>query len=71
MLIVGQLYNEKMVNSDYVKCPCCNKGRLCDKPVGIKVSTDKKKTSLDNTDGFIILKCHKCGKKSILQFSIK
>ena len=68
MLIVQQLHNEETVISDYIKCPCCTKGRLCDKPVGLKVSTKELQPSSNNSDAFVILKCHKCGRKSTVQF---
>ncbi len=68
MLLVKQLRNEEVITSDYVRCPCCTKGRLCDKPVGLKVSTEEMKPRLDNTEVFVILKCHKCGRKSTVQF---
>jgi len=68
MLLVKQLKNEEVITSDYVRCPCCTKGRLCDKPVGLKVSTEEMKPRLDNTGVFVILKCHKCGRKSTVQF---
>lgn len=71
MLLVNELYNEKTITSDYVRCPYCNKGRLCDKPVDLKVLSKKTESTLDKTEVFVILKCHKCGRKSTVQFLSK
>ena len=69
MLLIEQIYNPNDIASDYVKCPTCKHGRLCDKTVGEKVTaiailgdTPKKGIHL------IILKCPKCGQKFLLGF---
>ena len=37
MLLIEQIYETNGLKSDYVKCPVCKQGRLCDKPMGDKV----------------------------------
>ena len=37
MLLIEQIYETNDLKSDYVKCPVCKQGRLCDKPMGDKV----------------------------------
>ena len=34
MLIIEQIYESSDIKSDFVRCPSCKKGRLCDKPAG-------------------------------------
>lgn len=69
MLKVLQLHNKNDIKVKQVCCPCCRTGRLCDIPVELKVSTSKltinKIVSLEPS---VILKCHKCGQKSVVQF---
>ncbi len=36
MLLIEQVYGQGNIKCDYVKCPACKQGRLCDKPVGEK-----------------------------------
>ena len=36
MLLIEQIYEPNNIRSDYVRCPACKRGRLCDKPVGEK-----------------------------------
>lgn len=38
MLLIQQLYKPQRLKSDYVLCPACKRGRLCDKPQGEKIA---------------------------------
>lgn len=50
------------VNSEFVKCPSCGRGRLCDKIQGVKIiSCDLTMSNLNCSR--IIVKCPKCSKK--------
>lgn len=45
------------ITYDYVRCPSCGKGRLCDKPRGTKVAVLRiEGTALDH----VVVKCPKC-----------
>ena len=67
MLLIQQV-SEKINSCDYVRCPSCKSGRLCDKTLGVQIRavpiTD---SSLNKDDPGIILKCPKCGKKFEIQ----
>lgn len=70
MLIIQQVSEKSTVISDYVRCPSCKTGRLCDKPAGTRIrAVPLDDTLIDGTG--IILKCPKCAKKFTLQFHIK
>lgn len=70
MLLIEQVCEKSNIKRDFVKCPSCKRGRLCDKPVGAKVSTNIANFEHDNvTDPQIIIKCPKCGKKFIIHLS--
>lgn len=67
MLAVEQMQEHYSIPSDYVRCPACKKGRLCDKPLGEKVKVTPIKSDRMNWSGNrIILKCPKCAKKSAI-----
>lgn len=70
MLAVEQVHEYRETRSDSVICPACNKGRLCDKPVGekVKVVVIKADSAIISSNQ-IILKCPKCGKKSAVYIS--
>ena len=38
MLFIEQVYEKSNIKSDYVRCPSCKRGRLCDKPIGEKAT---------------------------------
>jgi hypothetical protein len=67
MIWIKQLYVDDDIQSDYVKCPSCKKGRLCDKAVGEKATT----ICVDNpkNNASIILKCPKCGSKFLVSIT--
>lgn len=70
MLLIEQVCEKSNIKSDFVKCPSCKRGRLCDKPVGAKVSTNIANFDHNNvTDPQIIIKCPKCGQKFIIHLS--
>lgn len=70
VLLIEQIYEPDNIRCDYVKCPACKRGRLCDKPVGEKAmaiaiqgDTPPKRSSR------IILKCPKCSQKFVISFT--
>jgi uncharacterized protein with PIN domain len=70
MIIIEQVYEDTDIKSDFVRCPSCKRGRLCDKPIGdiatmIALKTDQK----ERTSSRIILKCPKCSQKFLIHFS--
>ena len=70
MLLIEQIYEPNNLRSDYVKCPACKRGRLCDKPVGekamaIAIQGDTAKTR----NSRIILKCPRCSQKFVISFT--
>lgn len=70
MLIIEQIYEPKNVRSDFVKCPACKRGRLCDKPVGDQVMAIAISESPSSGKGNrIILKCPSCARKFIITIS--
>lgn len=72
MLLIQQVCEKNNIESDYVKCPSCKRGRLCDKAVGVKISaTAIESDHNDWTSARLILKCPKCGNKFIIHISSK
>ena len=70
MLFIEQIYENANLKSDYIKCPSCKHGRLCDKPVGDRATMIALKTEGNiQTSGKIILKCPKCSQKFLIHFS--
>ena len=70
MLLIEQIYDPNNIRSDYVRCPACKRGRLCDKPVGekamaIAIQGDTAKTR----NSRIILKCPRCSQKFVISFT--
>lgn len=69
MLLLQPVSENSAFKSEYVKCPSCKRGRLCDKPSKENVTS---KMVLSNqqcgTSSCIILKCPKCGQKFFLYF---
>ena len=65
------LISEKTIKSDFVRCPSCKTGRLCDKPQGIKIRAVPIEDTSVNGENKIILKCPKCGRKFIIKLNNK
>ena len=70
MIFIQQVYEDVDIKSEYVRCPFCKRGRLCDKPKGdiatvIALKTDHQ----EKTGSKIILKCPKCSQKFLIHFS--
>lgn len=70
MLMIEQIYEPANLKSDFVKCPACKRGRLCDKPIEERVMaiaiTGTPKSDRRNR---IILKCPSCTQKFIITFT--
>lgn len=67
MLIIEQIYESSDIKSDFVRCPSCKKGRLCDKPAGERATVIALKPDhVGKTSSKIILKCPKCGQKFMI-----
>lgn len=67
MLIIEQIYESSDIKSDFVRCPSCKKGRLCDKPAGERATVIALKPDhIGRTSSKIILKCPKCGQKFMI-----
>lgn len=70
MLFIEQVYEKSNIKSDYVRCPSCKRGRLCDKPIGEKATVIALKSGhSERTSSRIILKCPKCSQKFIIHLS--
>ncbi len=70
MLLIEQVSEKNEIKSDYVKCPTCKRGRLCDKAIGDKVSVTAIDTDHSNwTSTKIILKCPKCSNRFYLHIT--
>lgn len=70
MLIVEEISEKNNILSDYVRCPFCKRGRLCDKPTHIKVKTDAGRLIRDSSEtSSVIVKCPNCGQKFNIHMS--
>ncbi|MCH5273425.1 MAG: hypothetical protein J1E35_07105 [Lachnospiraceae bacterium] len=69
MLVIEQFHENPDTQSDYVRCPACKKGRLCDKPAGDKAAVAIKVTVPVKKNSRIILKCPKCSQKFLIYLS--
>lgn len=57
MIRICKLEKGADITYDYVRCPSCGKGRLCDKPRGTKVAVLRiEGMVLDH----VVIKCPKC-----------
>ena len=72
MLLIEQIYETNGLKSDYVKCPVCKQGRLCDKPMGDKVMVIAVSEGTGHQTGNrIILKCSKCAQRFFITIPIE
>lgn len=63
MIQISKIEDDNSMKYDYVKCPQCGKGRLCDKPRNAKVSILQIHGSgLDQ----VIVKCPKCSSRYLI-----
>lgn len=70
MLIVEQINDKSAMLSNYVRCPLCKRGRLCDKPTHIKVKTIVGRFIRDCKESVsVIVKCPSCGQKFNIHLS--
>lgn len=70
MLLIEQIYEPENFKFDYVRCPVCKRGRLCDKPVGEKaMAIAIRGDSPQKRSSRIILKCPKCSRKFVISFT--
>lgn len=63
MIHISKIEKEQYEEYDYIRCPKCGKGRLCDKPRGAKVS-------LLHIDGkgldHVVVKCPCCSSRYLI-----
>ncbi len=70
MLQTQPLHKSDNIQYDYLKCPACKKGRLCDKPAGEKVKTRSTPDGISLDQGnWLILKCPNCSQKFAVSFT--
>lgn len=63
MIKISKIDDEDYIQYDFVICPCCGKGRLCDKPKGARVNIlHIDKNGLDH----VVVKCPKCGSRYLI-----
>ena len=63
MLLMQIISEEEKTKMDFLRCPVCKKGRLCDKPPAEKVSVIKGNSLRCENTSNVIIKCPKCGHK--------
>lgn len=68
MLLIRQLYYPQRLKSEYVICPACKHGRLCDKPQGEKMAALSLSGNTEAPGSFhgLILKCPRCAQRFII-----
>ena len=70
MIIINQLPKEIPVECEYVKCPICKKGRLCDRAKTTNhIRVISSCTVIDPLMSGIILKCPACAQKFSINIS--
>ena len=70
MILIEKVYEDVDIRSEYVRCPSCKRGRLCDKPKGEVATVIALKTDYQGGTGSkIILKCPKCSQKFLIHLS--
>jgi DNA-directed RNA polymerase subunit RPC12/RpoP len=63
MIKISKIEDDDNVKFDFVKCPSCGKGRLCDKSKGARVHIIQiHGNGLDH----VIIKCPKCGSRYLI-----
>ena len=63
MLLVQIINEEERIKMDFLRCPVCKKGRLCDKSPSEKVSVINENSFVSENKSNVIIKCPKCGHK--------
>lgn len=63
MLIIQALKKEEDIKVEFLRCPICKRGRLCDKPLNESVRVLKDKNPEQEGTSNVIIKCPKCGQK--------
>ena len=58
MLFIRPLILPDLLRRNYVRCPICKRGRLCDCPAGEQVKVQEFHDNAPRTG--VILKCPKC-----------
>ena len=68
MLLIQQLYYPQRLKSEYVICPACKHGRLCDKPQGEKIAVLSLSGNTEAPGSFhgLILECPRCAQRFII-----
>ena len=68
MLLIRQLYYPQRLKSDYVLCPACKRGRLCDKPQGENITALSLSGNTEAPGSFhgLILECPRCAQRFII-----
>ncbi len=70
VLLIEQIYEPDNIRCDYVKCPICKRGRLCDKPMGEKaMAIAIQGDSPRKRSHGVILKCPKCSKQFLISLT--
>ena len=64
MIMVSIITDEDNTKYDYVLCPKCGRGRLCDKPQGIKATILE--LHGNNCLEHIVVKCPKCSVRYLI-----
>ena len=68
MIMISKIDDEDTAQYDFVTCPGCKKGRLCDKPRGEKVSILQ---IYGDSLNHVVVKCPKCGSRYLVTASNK
>lgn len=68
MLLIQRIYYPQRLKIDYVICPACTRGRLCDKPQGEKIAVLALDGNTEVPGRFhgLILKCPQCAQIFII-----
>lgn len=70
MLLIEQIFEPDTIHSDFVRCPACKRGRLCDRPAGEKAMAIAIRGDISHRkSNRIILKCPKCSQKFLISFT--